>query len=56
MSAALVITALVMSDDPGVTGNNTFKEKRTATIAEISFSGAENASTQNVIIKALSFI
>lgn len=28
MSAALVITALVMSDDQRVTGNNTFKEKR----------------------------
>lgn len=36
MSAARVITTLVMSDDQRVTGNNTFKEKRTVTKAESS--------------------
>lgn len=55
MSAALLITALVMSNDQRVTGNNTFKDKHTVTKAEF-YTRAENVPAETVIIKDLSFI
>lgn len=52
-SAALVITALVMSDDQRVTGNNTFKEKRALAKSRKFYTRAEKRSCWDCCYKGL---
>lgn len=52
-SAALVITALVMSDDQRVTGNNTFKEKRVLARSRKFYTHAEKRSCWDCCYKGL---